>query len=78
VRVNNQIGFLGGRPAKAQLKQINQGLINSFPQTKKKKKKKNYYNIFFVQEPLWNFIYYASSTVSLEGDQVVGAPIYPN
>ena len=53
-------------------------LDNQFSSYWEKKKKKNYYNIFFVQEPLWNFIYYASSTVSLEGDQVVGAPIYPD
>jgi len=39
---------------------------------------KDHYDIFFVQEPPWNFIHYAPSTVSLERDKVVGAPIYPN
>ena len=39
---------------------------------------KDHYDIFFVQEPLWNFIPYAPSTVSLKGDKVVGAPIHPD
>ena len=39
---------------------------------------KDHYNIFFVQEPPWNFICYAPSTVSLEGDKVVGASIHPD
>jgi len=39
---------------------------------------KDHYDIFFVQEPLWNLIRYAPSTVSLEGDKVVGASICPN
>ena len=38
---------------------------------------KDHYDIFFVQEPPWNFIRYAPSAVSLEGDKVVGAPIHP-
>ena len=42
------------------------------------KSQKDHYDIFFVQEPPWNFICYALSTVSLEGDKVVGAPIYPD
>ena len=42
------------------------------------KSQKDHYDIFFVQEPPWNFICYAPSTVSLEGDKVVGAPIYPD
>ena len=37
---------------------------------------KDYYNIFFIQEPLWNFIHYILSTTLLEGDRVVGASIY--
>jgi len=37
-----------------------------------------HYDIFFVQEPPWNFIRYAPSAVSLEGDKVVGAPIHPD
>ena len=39
---------------------------------------KDHYDIFFVQTPHWNFIRYAPSTVSLEGDKVVGAPIHPD
>ena len=39
---------------------------------------KDHYDIFFVQEPPWNFIRYAPSTVSLEGDKVMGAPIHPD
>ena len=39
---------------------------------------KDLYNIFFVQEPLWNFIWHAPSTTSLEGDKVVGASIHPD
>ena len=42
------------------------------------KSQKDYYDIFFVQEPPWNFIRYAPSTVSLEGDKVVGASIHPD
>jgi len=34
--------------------------------------------IFFIQELPWNFIRYASSTTSLEGDKVVGTPIHPD
>jgi len=39
---------------------------------------KDYYDIFFVQEPPWNFIRYAPSTVSLKEDKVVGALIHPD
>ena len=39
---------------------------------------KDHYDIVFVQEPPWNFIRYAPSTVSLKGDKVVGAPIHPD
>ena len=37
---------------------------------------KDYYDIFFIQEPLWDFIYYALSTTLLEGNKVVSIPIY--
>jgi len=36
---------------------------------------KDYYDIFFIQEPLWNFICYALSISLLEGD-IVSAPIH--
>ena len=42
------------------------------------KSQKDHYDIFFVQEPPWNFIRYAPSTVSLKRDKVVGAPIHPD
>ena len=51
----------------------NYKLVDTFLESQK-----NHYDIFFVQEPPWNFICYAPSTVSLEGDKVVGAPIYPD
>ena len=51
----------------------NYALVDTFLESQK-----NCYNIFFVQESPWNFIRYAPSTVSLEGDKVVGAPIHPD
>jgi len=39
---------------------------------------KDHYDIFFVQEPPWNFVCYAPSTISLKEDKVVGTPIYPD
>ena len=48
-------------------------LVNTFLESQK-----DHYDIFFVREPPWNFIRYAPSTVSLEGDKVVGASIRPN
>ena len=51
----------------------NYALVDTFLESQK-----DHYDIFFVQEPPWNFIRYASSTVSLEGDKVVGAPIHPD
>ena len=38
---------------------------------------KNLYDILFIQEPSWNFIQFASSTLSSSSQEVVGAPIYP-
>ena len=38
---------------------------------------KDLYNILFIQEPPWNFIWFASSTSSPGGQEVVSAPIYP-
>ena len=34
------------------------------------------YDILFIQEPLWNFIQFAPSTISHSGQKVVGTPIY--
>jgi len=51
----------------------NYTLVDTFLESQK-----DHYNIFFVQESPWNFICYAPSTVSLEGDKVVGAPIHPD
>jgi len=39
---------------------------------------KDLYDILFIQEPPWNFIHFALSTTASEGDEVVGAPIYPD
>ena len=44
----------------------NYALVDTFLESQK-----DHYDIFFVQEPPWNFIRYALSTVSLEGDKVV-------
>jgi len=49
----------------------NYALVDTFLESQK-----DHYDIFFVQEPLWNFIQYAPSTVSLKGDKVVGTPIH--
>ena len=38
---------------------------------------KDLYDILFIQEPLWNFIRSAPSTLSTGGQEVVGAPIHP-
>jgi len=38
---------------------------------------KNLYDILFIQEPPWNFIQFAPSTSSPGGQEVIGAPIYP-
>ena len=51
----------------------NYALVDTFLESQK-----DHYDIFFVQEPPWNFIRYAPSTVSLEGDKVMGAPIHPD
>ena len=51
----------------------NYALVDTFLESQK-----DHYDIFFVQEPPWNFIHYAPSTISLEGDKVVGAPIHPD
>jgi len=51
----------------------NYALVDTFLESQK-----DHYDIFFVQELPWNFICYAPSTVSLEGDKVVGAPIHPD
>jgi len=51
----------------------NYALVDTFLESQK-----DHYDIFFVQEPPWNFIRYALSTVSLEGDKVVGAAIHPD
>ncbi|KJA25420.1 hypothetical protein HYPSUDRAFT_1071701, partial [Hypholoma sublateritium FD-334 SS-4] len=37
----------------------------------------NYFKIIFLQEPAWQVIRMAPSTVSREGDDVVGAPRNP-
>ena len=51
----------------------NYTLVDTFLESQK-----DSYDIFFVQEPPWNFIRHAPSTTSLEGDKVVGAPIHPD
>ena len=51
----------------------NYALVDSFLESQK-----DFYDIFFVQEPPWNFICYVPSTTSLEGDKVVVAPIHPD
>jgi len=51
----------------------NYALVDTFLESQK-----NSYDIFFVQEPPWNFIQHTPSTSSLEGDKVVGAPIHPD
>ena len=38
---------------------------------------KDLYDILFIQEPSWNFIRFAPSTLSPGGQEVVGASIYP-
>ena len=43
----------------------NYALVDTFLESQK-----DHYDIFFVQEPPWNFIRYAPSTVSLERDMV--------
>ena len=39
---------------------------------------KDLYDILFIQEPLWNFIYFALSTTTSRGNKVVGAPVHPD
>ncbi|KAF9440335.1 hypothetical protein P691DRAFT_647250, partial [Macrolepiota fuliginosa MF-IS2] len=39
---------------------------------------KNSIDIIFLQEPPWSCIRSAPSTVSLEGDDVIGAPKHPD
>jgi len=51
----------------------NYALVDTFLESQK-----DSYDIFFVQEPPWNFIRHTPSTTSLERDKVVGAPIHPD
>ena len=41
------------------------------------KNNKNY-NIILIQEPPWSNIWQISSTLSQEGDNLIGAPYYPS
>ena len=38
---------------------------------------KDLYDILFIQEPLWNFIQFAPSTLSSGGQEVISALIHP-
>jgi len=51
----------------------NCALVNSLYEIQK-----NWYDILFIQEPLWNFICFIPSTTISGGDEVVGAPIHPD
>jgi len=38
---------------------------------------KDLYDILFIQEPPWNFIHFAPSTIASGGNEVVSTPIHP-